>query len=1094
MARDPEIKAVVTAEDRSQASRKRIESGFTNMIANVQSAIMQVGGVISDVGGKLDTATTAMVEDFAQFDQQMQNTISIAQGSAEEFEALRQQALEMSAEMPVGADKIAAGYYQLASAGKAANEILELTPAIMKLATATAAEFEITAKAVTAAIDVFGSQGLEANQATEILMNTVKNFKTTLPELAESMKFSGAIAAQLGISYETLATATGDVRQAGLDASQAGTGIRMMLQSLAAPTSRASELMEDYGITLARTEEGSLDLAMTLQNFNDQLAFTDPIEKAAALSEIFGARASAAADAVMRNAFSLDARAEAATRAGSVEDAYSEQLKGAANQLEISRNAIIRNQEALAEQMVPAQIRANEATAAFYGWLSKLPGPLLEIGGATAVMGGKIMMATGEMIRTIASVSTLITLRGIHTSTIATETTSEIANTAAKIENSVATASLTASTVADTAANTANNAMKLASQSVNKKGTVVTLGYVNAVNALTISETANTAAVQAGAAAKLTDINVKAGGTAASVAYTASIGMETTAETANVIVKRASILATLNLRAAKTKSIIVTKVATAVQWLYNAALYAMPLIAIIAALAAFTVAMAKLAIHLGDNTEGSKDLAAAIKDVKNQMSETTVTIEGLSSELEALQEHYDGIQDSIDGYVLSNMEAKKSIDEIMSSIEGETQQMINLQTEIEGLKSSHEGLESQNRDLTISIQDNNAAIAIHEDNIAAAKDELSLYADELVEANMELTIMSDSMRDNSQDMQRNNIEVMKLQQTMGPLADRRDELQQKQKDGTVLTAAELEELAKLEGEIGGLLSTIESYRDANDVLRISQAELQLAQSEAKEAMGEKEEEYRLAVETATASELEDIATLEEANTGLKDTKEKNTLDMLKMDDDRLDKEKELAEVTPKLTGEQEDAIDDLKSAIEDNNDAIRDAQIEQATWRDELKLTNDELKIQQEHLGTIEERGGELEDFQTFRKKRAKETALKGAATFGIWGVYDYFQAKKDIESYWSPEETPEAETGIDIIRKEQLVKVDPGETILNRKAAEAFRELMANGGGRGSGVNVSNIFNVSHPDADAIISQIKLSISDTVRDAIQLERTRTGV
>ena len=175
------------------------------MIANISTALNQVGASLNRIGTQFNQASQQMIGAFAGFDQAMANTRSIAVGTSQEFEEMRMMAEQMSTEMPSSAEEIANGYYQLASAGYEANQIMALTPQILKLATATASDFETTAKVVTASLDVWGTEMYDVNEVSEILMNTVKGFKTTLPELAETMKYASTSSATLGVSMEELA-------------------------------------------------------------------------------------------------------------------------------------------------------------------------------------------------------------------------------------------------------------------------------------------------------------------------------------------------------------------------------------------------------------------------------------------------------------------------------------------------------------------------------------------------------------------------------------------------------------------------------------------------------------------------------------------------------------------------------------------------------------------------------------------------------------------------------------------------------------------------------------------------------------------------
>lgn len=400
---------LVEAIDRATNTLKGIANQTKSLSKLNSLAMADMGRVFSEIGGKITATTDKMIGAFAGFDQAMANTMSIAAGTSKQFNEMRANALEMSVEMGKSATEIANGYYFLASAGFDANKIMEVTPQILKLAAGTAADFSSTANLVTATLDVYGEQVGDVNIATDMLMNTVKSFKTTLPELAISLGYSMTAARDLGVDFGDLLAATGLLRQANMDASKSGTAMRRMLTSLLTPSAKVQAWMEEHSFTLKRNEDGTLDFAETVRDLSRSLEeMSDPIERAIILNEFFGDRGQAAASILSDNVDKLEQFSAKMTEAGSTQDAFNKQTEGAGFKLSVLEARTEAVSIALGESLFPAEVAMTEATLALSESISALPPELVAVGGGFLLVAGNIMSAVGPMLMFIAHSGPLV--------------------------------------------------------------------------------------------------------------------------------------------------------------------------------------------------------------------------------------------------------------------------------------------------------------------------------------------------------------------------------------------------------------------------------------------------------------------------------------------------------------------------------------------------------------------------------------------------------------------------------------------------------------------------------------------------------------
>src|SRR5690625_5769415 len=108
------------------------------------------------------------------------------------------------------------------------------------------------------------------------------------------MKYVAPIASDLGVSIEDTTAAIGLLGDAGIQGGQAGRRLRSGLQSLAAPTEKASKLMDELGIEVFDAEGNMKSMPEVVKELEDGLEGMSSQQQAAALETLFGADAMSA--------------------------------------------------------------------------------------------------------------------------------------------------------------------------------------------------------------------------------------------------------------------------------------------------------------------------------------------------------------------------------------------------------------------------------------------------------------------------------------------------------------------------------------------------------------------------------------------------------------------------------------------------------------------------------------------------------------------------------------------------------------------------------------------------------------------------------
>lgn len=250
-----------------------------------------VGKKLTVVTGAVVAMGTAAVKTTADFDVGMSNVKAISGATGDEFDALRDKALEMGAKTAFSASEAAAAMEYMAQAGWTTEDMLAGIEGVMAAAAASGEDLATTSSILTEGLTSFGMAAGESARFADVLVAAGNASNTSVADMGETFKYAGAVCGTLGITIEDAAVATGLMANAGIKASNAGTALRSGLSNLVKPTKAMSDAMKQYGISVQTTSDGSVDFMATMQNVRSALGSLDATTQAAALSTIFGKEA-----------------------------------------------------------------------------------------------------------------------------------------------------------------------------------------------------------------------------------------------------------------------------------------------------------------------------------------------------------------------------------------------------------------------------------------------------------------------------------------------------------------------------------------------------------------------------------------------------------------------------------------------------------------------------------------------------------------------------------------------------------------------------------------------------------------------------------
>ena len=390
----------------------------------LEGDLKSIGSRMTSIGSDLTLKLTAplaltgglMVKTAADFDDSMRKVAAVTGATGDQFDRLRQQAIDLGATTAWSASESAAAMQYLGMAGLDTNEILEATPQMLSLASAGAMELGTAADIATNVLSGFNLEVSDLAHVSDVLAQAASSSNTSVEQLGHAMAYVGPVASSAGLSIEETTAAIQVMSNSGIQGTMAGTALRGALSSLLSPTKQATDTLAAYGLTAADVDPQVHSLAEIIDTLGAASISTGDA------MTLFGDRAGpgmiallrAGGDGIRDYTAALEdcdgaAQRMAETMEGGVGGSLRE-LEGAVETLSITFGDLI------ADALMPAI----EGATSLANWLSSLDEGTQRV----IVTTGLLAAATGPVIWGIGtlagSVGSMITLyRTYQASTIA---------------------------------------------------------------------------------------------------------------------------------------------------------------------------------------------------------------------------------------------------------------------------------------------------------------------------------------------------------------------------------------------------------------------------------------------------------------------------------------------------------------------------------------------------------------------------------------------------------------------------------------------------------------------------------------------------
>lgn len=245
------VEAQSSAWQRLGNALEHSHSRLNNIGMNLQATGMNLAMSFTPATIALGGGLTYVTKKAIDFEAQMSSVLSVmSTEEADKFgKSLEKLATTMGEKTKYSSLEAAQGIEELIKAGVKVEDILSGgLEASLNLATAGEIDLAQAAQIASTALNAFKKDGLNAEQAANLLAGAANASATNVSQMQEGLSQVAAVASGIGLSFKDTSTALAVFASQGLKGSDAGTSLRTMLNNLIPKTEGASTAMMDLGL------------------------------------------------------------------------------------------------------------------------------------------------------------------------------------------------------------------------------------------------------------------------------------------------------------------------------------------------------------------------------------------------------------------------------------------------------------------------------------------------------------------------------------------------------------------------------------------------------------------------------------------------------------------------------------------------------------------------------------------------------------------------------------------------------------------------------------------------------------------------------
>src|SRR5690625_1025903 len=349
----------------------------------------------------------------------MSNVQAISGATGDEFNSLRDKAIDMGAETVFSASESAEAMSNIAQMGWETNQILGGIEHTLSLAAAGGLELADSAMIMANSMNQFGLEASEAERVADVMAYAASSAGTDVTGLGDALQYVSNNARTLRKRIEYTAVLIGVQGDAGITGSKAGTTLNAMLRDLKSSAEDGAIAVGDQSVALYDAEGNMRNMPGVIRAINRARVNMSEEQRDAAFAAIMGdqalvgfnAIASKGADSVSKLA---DELYDSEGAAAEMSDVMQDNLGGALTELSSAFEGV---QIALGTALTPVIQKVAESLKGLADWFNNLDdstkntiGIMLGIAAALALVVGPILLLIGFIPSIISGFTAIVTV------------------------------------------------------------------------------------------------------------------------------------------------------------------------------------------------------------------------------------------------------------------------------------------------------------------------------------------------------------------------------------------------------------------------------------------------------------------------------------------------------------------------------------------------------------------------------------------------------------------------------------------------------------------------------------------------------------
>lgn len=219
-----------------------------NKIKNLSADLEKVGKAATIVGGSLMAFSAANLKLAADFSAGMTNVSTLIDTNVENFDAMKEEVLQIAKRTPVALDGLTSALYDIRSAGISANMQFEVLEKSAQLGLTGLGSTSDAVDLVTSSLNAFNLKGKEAEKLYDTIFKTVKFGKTTISGIAQGFGSVAGTVAASNIKLDDYLAAVAALTTTGQPAAQAHHQLKAAIAGMLRETDDSKKVFNTLGV------------------------------------------------------------------------------------------------------------------------------------------------------------------------------------------------------------------------------------------------------------------------------------------------------------------------------------------------------------------------------------------------------------------------------------------------------------------------------------------------------------------------------------------------------------------------------------------------------------------------------------------------------------------------------------------------------------------------------------------------------------------------------------------------------------------------------------------------------------------------------